>query len=348
MKTIAMCKTTTASNEMPLDTIRNFCGISQEKALTPSHRAFSKRRNAKRITKAKTAKLMALQSSENGGYRRAYNCAEYLYQEGDKITSNYCKHRSCNVCNRIKSAQMLSGYAKPLLELADKHQMYLVTLTAPNVVADELSNEIDRMQQQWKRLRDRIRYMKLPMFGMRKIECTYNRRTFNPHYHVLITSEATAKEMIRYWLEINPTSSAKAQDYRKADKNALYELFKYISKSVVGGEYSATDMDTIFRAMHGRNSYYRIGIKKYASEEMETLISRTIDFKGSRVDVWKWANGDNDWLTADGEKFVDLEMSNKAKNIVKIIEKAKTPQHEKLTESEVYANIRRNRPTVIF
>lgn len=325
---------TERSGKCDLDTIRNFCPLDG-KPLQKSH--YAKRRRAKAITVATTSKLGALDSPLNSGYKRAYHCANYLMQNGDKITSNYCKHRCCNVCNRIKSAKMLHGYAKPLMDIEDIH---FVTLTAPNVVGEGLSIEMDRMQSTWRRIYKNIkqRYKELPVQGMYKLECTYNYRskTYNPHFHLIISSKATAEEIRRQWLVQFPMAKIQAQDIRKADEGSLLELFKYVTKSVVGGNYSATAMDTIYQALQNRNTFYRVGIKKVVSEEIDDLESQTIDFGGETIDVWKWCNGGKDWYNSVGEAFIDQPISEKTSRLIQIVNKSKLPRKVVVSSAEIF------------
>ena len=305
------------SKKSTLDTITNFCPLG-EKPIDKNQ--YKKRRRAKAITAAMSAKLGAIESPLNAGYKRAYHCANYLIQNGNKVTSNYCNHRCCNVCNRIKSAKMLQGYAEPLLAIKNIH---FVTCTAPNVTAEELSAEMTRMQHAWRRIYKNLkqRYKHLPIKGMYKLECTYNYKTkkFNPHFHFLISSYETAKEIQRQWLKQFPSARLAGQDIRPADDKSLFELFKYVTKSVVSNNYSAIAMDTIYQALQHRNTYYRVGIKKKVSEDLDDLQSQTIEFKDEAVDVWKWCYTGQDWYTSDGEAFINSPISSKTKKLINVV-----------------------------
>jgi len=312
-----MSDTKTAKN-VSLDNIRNFCTFFK----SDSHKRYYKKRNAKVITVAMSKKLCGLNNDRLNGYKRAHECANYLFQDGSKVTAYYCKHRCCNVCNRIKAAKMLNVYTKPLLEIKDMH---FVTLTAPNVPGGLLRYEIVRMNNVWRQqiYRSIKRYHKhLNLRGMRKLEITYNykKRDFNPHFHFLVDGQELSELIRKLWLKYNPKASIDGQDIRKANSKSLYELFKYVTKSVVDKNYSAVAMDTIYAALKDKNTYYPFGLNKYVSEEIEELQSQVIDFKNERVDVWKWCNDLSDWYTTENEPFINRPMENKTKGIIKIID----------------------------
>lgn len=361
--------------ECPLIPITNFCSSEQEvlidrlgaratfhdksdpkiNEIEVKKKAFKKRRRSKAITVAMSSKLAALDNDRKKGYFRAYHCAEVMYQEGKKITSGYCGHRCCVVCNRIKSARMMQGYAEPLLNLPDIH---FLTLTSPNVEAGLLSDEINRMLSVWRKIyrNIKINYKGLDMRGMYKLECTYNykSKTYNPHLHFIVSTGETAKEIKRQWLKNHKENiegnEAKewAQDLRKADKNSLHELFKYVTKSVVNKNYSATAMDVMYEAMSHRNTYYRMGVKKIKAinDDIEDLSSQIIEFKSERIDLWKWCNDISDWYsTTTGELFIEKKLRKKTQRIVDVINNSSDEIQCKDVKSErdIFNQLRKTR-----
>ena len=228
------------------------------------------------------------------------------------MTTKYCNARWCTVCNRIRMAKMINAYSVPLMNLNDLH---FVTLTTPNVSADNLRSEMDGMYKSWryivnKRLR---KHYKLKVNGMRKLECTYNARTdtYNPHFHILVESKEAAELLIQLWLKRYPNASIKGQDMRAADPNSLIELFKYTVKGVHKGKYYPEALDVIYQSLEGRRTYQPFGIKKVTEEDIDGIKSEEVTFKGHRDDMWRWANDLKDWVNDDGEVLTEYIIEGK-------------------------------------
>src|SRR5699024_11497002 len=70
----------------------------------------------------------------------------------------------------------------------EKKEFIFLTLTAPNVPADELNDEIKHYNQSFQRLMQRKEVKQIVKGYARKLEITYNeeRDDYHPHFHVLI------------------------------------------------------------------------------------------------------------------------------------------------------------------
>lgn len=334
---------------VPLIPITNLC-IPGTKSR--SEKAFQKRRKAKAITRAMAGKLMALDSEMKPGYVRALICNEYLFHEGNKVTANYCNHRMCNVCNRIKAAKAIKGYMPELLTLDDPH---FVTLTKRNVIADELSNEITVMGDGWRKIYLNLKknYKHLDLRGLRKLESTHNYKafTFNPHFHIVVNDKELAETILRLWLQMFPESTDRSgQDIQKVrrveDGSVLLELFKYVVKPVAGKNYSPKAMDTIYSAMKHRKTYFPFGIKK-VSVEVEDLRSEKIDFKGEMVEVWKWVQGKENWYSPSGEPFLPGAIPKKTQGIIDVVNSSPGPDVSKPDLNAIYQR-QRGSPEILF
>lgn len=259
-------------------------------------------------------------SPNTKAYLRTFVCSQYLYQDGHKVTSFYCKNRWCITCNRIRAANLITGYMPSLGELEDKQ---FVTLTVPNVIASELSQTIDKMYEAFVRVKGQLKKAhqrgKLPKFnGLRKLECTYNdkTKTFHPHFHLIVEGQDMANEVITRWLDQFPKASHKAQDIRKADEGSALELFKYFTKLFNDGKFNGEALDTIFVSIKGKRIFQNYGQVKKVSEDIPELISEKITFKGQRVEVWKWIDEAFDWISPDGETFSDYVPSDRIRELV--------------------------------
>lgn len=176
-------------------------------------------------------------------YKNTVYCKWFLDLNGEgfsdngkmlaSVTSHYCKNRACPICNRIRTAHLYNGYKKPLSELQNP---YFVTLTAPNVGADELKPRIKEYYSAFHKILKRHSRSEHPFKGIRKFECTINEETmdFHPHLHVIIEGKENAYALRDEWLQAFPDATIEAQDVQKVTKakfeNALLELFKYFAK----------------------------------------------------------------------------------------------------------------------
>lgn len=186
------------------------------------------------------------QSTIRKSYQNSFHCCDEMYQADGKITSKYCKNRWCPQCQRIRMGALINAYA-PRLEKEKK--LYFITLTRPNVRAENLRQEIEEYQNLWRKIQY-TRWFKDAtkggMIGIKKLECTYHANkvklekheewkvnlegkmykkvwftptsepdpwfdTYHPHLHVLVSDEQTAINIKAKWLELNPDANPGAQ-----------------------------------------------------------------------------------------------------------------------------------------
>ena len=188
-----------------------------------------KRARSKIWTQAINSKLMKLDSINARMYKRAYYCCDGIEQEGTTLKSKYCNSRSCNICNRIRTAKMMNGY---IPQMKGTHQF--VTLTIPNVKANELREAIQKMIKTSSNIIRTLRERQgLKPNGIRKIEVTYNskRKDYHPHLHILIDCEESAHQLIIRWLDKYPLAKLKAQDIKEADPKESDREYKKITES---------------------------------------------------------------------------------------------------------------------
>jgi len=268
-----------------------------------------KRARAKYYASRVALGLYMLDSPIKKSYGTTYfQCAETLEQSGTKITSRYCGHRWCVVCNRIRTASLIKGYEGPLSQLED---LYFVTLTVPNVSGNDLRETIERMIKLVKKIQDmfqkrqRAGLQAWQLVGLRKIECTYNAKTgeFHPHFHFIISGKDAAEALQAEWLRRVETATYEAQDVRKATEGSEKELFKYFAKMVTKfeGKHATLlePLDIIFQAMRGLRVFQPMGGLKKVSEEVEEL--KAVEVAGieavEETAYWKWS--DSDWVNPE-------------------------------------------------
>jgi plasmid rolling circle replication initiator protein Rep len=277
--------------------------------------SLSKRARAKFITNAYTYRLSGLNSPLKKSYQGTYyNCATVLEQKDDKITGHYCNNRWCIVCNRIRTAKMIIGYKPQLDELQDK---YFVTLTIPNVTGSDLRQVIKQMIKAFIHIKKTYHNQHKSIIGLRKLECTYNDslNNYHPHFHIIVSGESVAHQLVIDWLKHYPEANEYAQDIRPADDNSVMELFKYFSKIVTNKTIYVQALDTIFNAMYGLRVYQAFGIKKVISEDISEIQAELYKDLEEREAVWTWL--ENDWIDQNtGELLTGYEPNDQIKKII--------------------------------
>jgi len=292
----------------------------------------SKRARRKAITKVLMVGLMNQRSPLASRYALTFAfCAEQLLHDGDKITSRYCGYRWCPVCNGIRTAKFINGYMTAFLQFKDP---YMVTLTAPSVHVNQLSDELERRQAVWSAILKHHKTLfnrgqvSFKLDGIRKLEVTPRPGNYcHPHLHLIIDGYEQAQFIKRQWLARMPDADKRLQDVRKANKSSLKELFKYVSKfwsmdkstgkPLIGSPYQ---MDQIFQALVGKRTIKPFGRVRMVSEEIEKLQSETIEGITPRVDISVWDQAVMDWIDTYGECISGYTPSDKDKQLIEQIE----------------------------
>lgn len=280
--------------------------------------------------------LAELRSPLENSYRNAFYCASDLEQDEEGvIRGHFCGTRWCLVCNRVRTARAINNYY-PMLRTWVAPQF--VTLTIPNVGADELDGTIAAMLWGTRLIASAIRRTdRLPFRALRKLECTFNlgADTFHPHLHLVVETKASADALVRRWLQRHPEASPKAQDARKCDERSMMELFKYFTKLLTKRSDDRSSravapvekLDVIFLAMKGRRVFQPMGFPVAApspqDDEAEigtsgdTLAAKRL---GDRV-YWEWVQNVHDWIDlSSGEVLTGYEPTDGQCKMLRSIE----------------------------
>lgn len=253
-------------------------------------------------------------------YRNTLNCASVLAPTDRGLSARYCKNRWCPVCQSIRIATLINGYASQLNEMADP---YFVTLTGPTVPADELKKRVKEFGSSWS-LMTKTRYWGANKpNGIRKAECTLRPEGhYHYHYHVIIDGKQHAEWLISQWLKRIKGSSSKAQDMRPVKRNEYIELFKYFTKLISTDKSSGKErryvdferLNVVFSTLKGTRVYQPFGAIKAIREEIdeEELIGG--ESSEEYMQLWRWmtdvgyVNDDGEILTGDYElpKWVEM------------------------------------------
>jgi hypothetical protein len=176
-----------------------------------------------------------------------------------------------------------------------------VTLTIPNIKADELRPTIEQMQRDFYSIIN-LKSNRGNMHGIRKTESTYNpyRNDYHPHFHVLIDGFENAIRLYDSWLNRNPHAHKKGQDIKIADQGSMMELFKYLTKINISLDKEdkriyPKALDTIFRAFRNKRTIGGFGLPKL-TDPIEDYTPLNEVFENDRHGLFEWDNDYCDWI----------------------------------------------------
>ena len=137
-------------------------------------------------------------SALNKSYQNTMYCASVLAPTERGLSARYCKNRWCPVCQSIRIATLINGYASQLNEMAAP---YFVTLTGPTVPAEKLKDRIKEFGNTWRSMTNQSYWRGHKPNGIRKAECTLRPDgQYHYHYHVIIDGKEHAEWLIAQWL----------------------------------------------------------------------------------------------------------------------------------------------------
>lgn len=304
------------TNEMSqTDTILDTLELTSDLFFSKSHESYYNQAIRKYHTIQKVKSLVDVTTEDRKPlYWQAYHCNNIILQQGQTLIGSRCRKRWCQECSRIKTAEMINGYNRPLEELAEADDLYFITLTAPTVKGRQLRAEIRKRLKAFQLIKDNLRKnYGIKLVGIRKIEVTYNEKTneYHPHFHFIQQGYNEAKALMNEWYKYFPKASSKAQDMRLIDvtnSNNLKEIFKYATKDVIKDETTAKAQDTIYKAIEGRRIFQTYGSLKKVKEPIEeTEMRDDVDFISFDMEIWKYDNSIKDWTTAKNDTLIGTE-----------------------------------------
>lgn len=260
-------------------------------------------------------------SDRVGQYWRTYNCHSKLIRYGSIVYGNYCKNKCCTVCSAIRKAEIINKY-KPIL--ANWKDVYFVTLTVKACKEDKLNKLVNAsyraMNLMLNRLKKRHQRNKgIKVMGIKSFECNFNpkKKSYNPHFHLLVPSKEVAMLLINEWLLTWKSkdgrkkffyASRKGQDMRplKNLESALIETIKYGAKIFIDPDMKkdkkqstnpmiyAYALDNIYAAMKGKRLFDRFGFNLPPQPVKESQIKTIVN-----PELWKYSTNDADWINKE-------------------------------------------------
>lgn len=259
------------------------------------------------------------------------HCGDYVITQANADRTRerieigyYCGQRLCPSCAWRQSVHDAQRLAAISAAAADRHnlRMILVTLTVPNVGADDLRDTLRNLNKWYNKLRRRAKMAILLSNTAKKLEITYNRKmeTYHPHLHIICYVPST------YWARSNYVShdtllhewraATGMQQITQVDirvcrstdtSDAIREVAKYAAKAA---DYStsAEVMSTMYHALYGAQRLSLAGIARdlsraYDRHELDQYIVRDDTQYTLRV-VYQWLAGD---YTEIGSSQIDQQ-----------------------------------------
>lgn len=206
---------------------------------------------------------------------------------------NSCKNRFCPICawKKARKDALALSVMMAYLKQEEKKEFIFLTLTAPNVSAEELNDEIKHYNQSFQRLMQRKEVRKVVKGYARKLEITYNeeRDDYHPHFHVLIAvnkSYFTDKDYyisrdrwLELWQQVTKNPLITQVDVRKVRNgrdDKVYEIAKYSAKD---SDYLQNQnvFEVFYNALKGKRLIVFSGLFKEAMTK----------FKNGELDDYK-------------------------------------------------------------
>jgi hypothetical protein len=218
-------------------------------------------------------------------YWNAYHCQDKLLKHEDRVHGKYCKTRFCTRCSSIRKAEILNRYL-PVMKTWEAP--YFITLTVRSVSARNLKKWISGFKTAFTKIVDRLQKRNergngVRPVGIQSLECNFNpeKRTYNPHLHLIVESEAVADALIKEWLSLWTPKHAirKCQDKQRVRniEQCLIEVIKYstkvftdpdvMNKGKAPKKVYAAALDNIFQAMEPHRIFDRFGFNLPKTEK---------------------------------------------------------------------------------
>ena len=199
--------------------------------------------------------------------------------------ANSCKNRFCPVCAWRKARKDALGLSLMMqyIKQQENKEFIFLTLTTPNVMSDEIENEIKRYNNSFRKLIKRKKVDSVIKGYVRKLEITYNKKRddYNPHFHVLIAVNKSYFTDKRYyisqqeWLDlwrdvtgISEITQVQVQKIRQNNNKELYEMAKYSGKD---SDYLINQkvFDAFYKSLKGKQVLVYSGLFKEAKKKLK-------------------------------------------------------------------------------
>ena len=207
--------------------------------------------------------------------KRITECGDWLRFMADKpiekrklTAANFCKWRFCPMCawrKAVRDTACIDVMMQHINKTYRKEFIFL-SLTAPNVPAEQLRDEVTRYNRAFKTLIKRKEVEGMNFGFIRKLEITYNpeRHDYHPHLHIVFAVNrgyfsggryVKQQQWLELWREVMKDPSITQVDVRRVkrrnDSREMSESFAVAEFA----KYAAKDADythdvEVFRAFY--------------------------------------------------------------------------------------------------
>ncbi len=296
------------------------------------------RAKRKSVTQAMVLSLIDVARKKNKhdrvkAYWNTYHCQQRLVTHEGRSYSKYCKNRFCTVCLSIRKATIINKYLPYLNTWEDP---YFLTLTVKAIPAYQLPRYVKGFLKLFGKIVEKYRKRSqrgkgIELEGIRSLECNFNpqRRTYNPHFHILVRNKQIGDILLMEWLERfnRKYASPLAQKLVEVENRelALIEIVKYGSKIFTEPDLQKTTkkpnrfiyvsaLDNIFSAMEGRRIFDRFGfnLPKQADLQRQQNSKLLLDYEH-----WTFVPKCSDWVNTDsGETLTGYQLTNELRDVL--------------------------------
>ena len=245
-----------------------------------------------------------------------YHCQSNIVSHEGKLYGKYCKNRHCPLCCSIRKATLINQYLPAVQGWESPH---FVTLTVRACTAKQLRKRLHDMNRGFGIITTKYRKQagKTKLQGIRALECCFNpvRRTYNPHFHILVPNRATAEILIQEWLNLcTPKFALRGAQHMRPIRNLekdLIETIKYGAKiftepdlnkslqSDVNPTIYAAALYNIYDGMKGLRLFERFGFNAPKEKKAAQPARVVTDY-----DEWIFSPAYHDWLQTDSEQVL--------------------------------------------
>lgn len=278
--------------------------------------ALKGRAKRKTITQSMMLKLIDL-AKENETFElqkafwNTYRCQQKVITADGRLYGKYCKNRFCTLCCSIRKAEIINRYYPIIKHWEEPH---FVTLTIKAVKEDKLKNRVDAIIRGFRLItaKHRKRHQRgtgIKLIGVKSLECNFNpnRKTYNPHLHIITANREMAEVIVADWLKLWTSKFAlpigqKIQKTYDIHKN-LIEVIKYGSKIFTepdlkkrAKESTTTQiyiraLNNILVSMKGKRIFDRFGFNAPRNEYEKKTSAKLL----SSFEEWEYNSKSNDW-----------------------------------------------------
>ncbi|GAA0723862.1 hypothetical protein GCM10009430_27750 [Aquimarina litoralis] len=282
-----------------------------------NNKALKGRAKRKIITQSLMLRLIDI-AKEDGepelekAFWNTYYCQQNIITADGKLYGNYCKNRFCTICCSIRKADIINRYLPTIQKWEDPH---FVTITVKSCKEHQLEAYIKSLKGTFKKIINKYKKQDQrgkgkKLIGIKSLESNFNpeRRTYNPHFHIIVANREMADIIVAEWYSRSKKGyvSLKAQKTEKIWnlENALVEIIKYGSKIFTEPDLKKRAKETtttqvyakalynIFKAIKGARIFDRFGFdlpERNIEKPQVKLLSHFEEWEYN-IDTTDWVN----------------------------------------------------------